>query len=200
MPVGVPKVAYELVEDEPAEWIDLYNALYRERTLFLCQDLNEELANQLMGIMLYINTQPTRFPKTDDVVMYINSPGGEMVPGVGVHDVSNFIAQDVHTICIGVAASITSFVLVGGTMGKRTATPNARMMIHQPTGGSDGQMNIVLSEAQEVLRLQEAIIKTYAKITGQTIERIKRDIKRDEFMSPHEARTYGLIDQVGADR
>jgi ATP-dependent Clp protease, protease subunit len=195
MPVGVPKVSYQLADDQPADWIDLYNCLYRERFLFFCQDLKEELSNQLIGIMLYLNAEES----TDDLFLYINSPGGKMSAGVGMYDVMGFIDPDVNTICIGRAASIASFVLMGGTTGKRTAAPNSRMMIHQPAGGSQGQTSIVLSEAREILRLRQQVIEVYAQRTGQTEKRITEDMTRDEYMTPHEARDYGLVDQVGAD-
>ena len=195
MPVGVPKVSYQLAEDQPADWIDLYNCLYRERFLFLCQDLTEELSNQLIGIMLYLNGEESM----DDLFLYINSPGGKMTAGVGIYDVMGFIDADVNTICIGRAASIASFVLMGGTTGKRTAGPNARMMIHQPAGGSQGQTSIVLSEAQEVVRLRQQVMDVYCERTGQSAERIREDMYRDEYMTAHEARDYGLVDQVGAD-
>jgi ATP-dependent Clp protease, protease subunit len=192
MPVGVPKVAYRVAEDQPADWIDLYNCLYRERFLFMCQDLNEELSNQLIGIMLYLNAEE----RDDDVYLYINSLGGAITSGIGLYDVMNFIDSDVTTICIGTSASIASFVLMGGAVGKRTALPNARVMIHQPSGGSDGQTASVLSEAEEMVRLRDDLVTLYAQRTGQPPERIKEDLGRDIFMSAREARKYGLVDAV----
>lgn len=192
MPVGVPKVAYRLSDDQPADWIDLYNCLYRERFLFLCQDLNEELSNQLIGIMLYLNGEEG----TDDVLLYINSLGGAITSGIGLYDVINFIDSDVTTICIGTAASIASFVLTGGTLGKRTALPNARIMIHQPAGGSQGQTASVLSEAEEMVRLRDDLVHIYSQRTGQRPAQIRDDLGRDVFMSAHEAKAYGLVDQI----
>ena len=192
MPVGVPKVAYSVAEDQPADWIDLYNCLYRERYLFLCQDLNEELSNQLIGIMLFLNGEE----RDDDVYLYINSLGGAITCGIGLVDVINFIDSDVMTICIGTSASIASFVLTGGTHGKRTALPNARIMIHQPSGGSQGQTASVLSEAEEMVRLRDDLVQIYASRSGQPPEQIKADLGRDVFMSAREAKAYGLVDQV----
>lgn len=192
MPVGVPKVAYSVGDDQPADWIDLYNCLYRERFLFLCQDLNEELSNQLIGIMLYLNAEE----RDDDVYLYINSLGGAITSGIGLVDVINFIDSDVTTICIGTSASIASFVLAGGTHGKRTALPNARIMIHQPSGGSQGQTASVLSEAEEMVRLRDDLVQIYAQRTGQRPEQIKEDLGRDVFMSARDAKDYGLVDQM----
>ena len=136
MPVGVPKVAYRFSDDQPADWIDLYNCLYRERYLFLCQDLNEELSNQLIGIMLYLNGEES----DRDVYLYINSLGGAITSGMGLYDVINFIDSDVTTICIGTAASIASFVLMGGTYGKRTA-PAQRANHDTPARGRQSGPN-----------------------------------------------------------
>jgi ATP-dependent Clp protease, protease subunit len=192
MPIGVPKVPYRLPGDESAQWLDLYNRLYRERVLFLCQALDDELANQLIGIMLYLNAEES----SKEVYVYINSPGGSVTCGVGVSDAMNYIKSDVTTMCVGTSASMASFVLAGGTRGKRLALPNSRIMIHQPEGGSQGQATIVLSEAEEILRIRDDVAHIYSERTGQTYERICRDMNRDEFMSAREAKEYGLVDQI----
>lgn len=194
MPVGVPKVPFQYSTEHPGEWVDLYNRLYRDRVLFLCQDLTDELANQLIGIMLYLNGEEN----DDDLVMYINSPGGAVLCGVGVYDAMHYIDANVTTICVGSASSMASFVLAGGSMGQRISLPNARMMIHQPAGGSQGQTSIVMSEADEVIRLRKDVVQIYSERTGQTKEQIKLDLNRDQFMSAHEAKEYGLVDQVAA--
>jgi ATP-dependent Clp protease protease subunit len=197
MPVGVPKVPYAVGEDEEnAEWYDLYNCLYLDRYLFLFQDLKEELGNQLMGIMLYLNTEEDN---TDDLWFYINSPGGQMGPGIGLYDVMGFIKPDTNTICLGRASSIASFVVMGGTTGKRVAAPNSRMMIHQPAGGNQGQISLLFSEIQELIRLRRTVIDVYSERTGQTRDRIIEDMGRDEYMTAQEARDYGLVDLVGED-
>lgn len=194
MPVGVPKVPYEYSPDYPAEWVDLYNRLYRERLLFLCQDLGDELANQLIGIMLYLNAEDS----DDGLFMYINSPGGSVTCGVGVYDAMNYVDAKVTTICVGVAASMASFVLCGGAVGSRIAFPHSRLMIHQPAGGSEGQTSIVLSDADEMVRLRKDVMRIYSNRTGQTYEQIRIDINRDQYMSAHEAKEYGLVDLVAA--
>jgi ATP-dependent Clp protease, protease subunit len=194
MPIGVPKVPYRLPGEETAQWVDLYNRLYRDRILFLCQDLDDELANQLIGIMLYLNAEDT----TQGIFVYINSPGGSVTCGIGVYDAMNYIQSDVTTICIGTAASMASFVLAGGARGKRLALPHCRIMIHQPGGGSQGQTSLVLSEAEEMLRIRDEVVSIYANRTGQTLERISKDMNRDQFMSAHEAKEYGLVDRIAS--
>lgn len=194
MPIGVPKVPYRFPGDEMAQWTDLYNRLYRDRILFLCQDLDDELANQLIGIMLYLNAEDT----TQDLFLYINSPGGSVTCGIGVYDAMHYIQSDVTTICVGTAASMASFVLTGGTLGKRIALPHSRIMIHQPGGGSQGQTSLVLSEAEEMLRIRDEVVSIYADRTGQNPGLISRDMNRDQFMSAREAKEYGLVDQVAS--
>jgi ATP-dependent Clp protease protease subunit len=195
MPVGVPKVPFQYSSDFEPEWSDIFNRLSYERVLFLCSDLKEELANQLIGLMLYFNADETN---TDDFLMYINSPGGSMTCGLGVYDMMNSLSSDVTTICVGAASSMASFVLAGGTKGKRIALPNARIMIHQPGGGSRGQTTIVLSEAEELVRLRQEVISIYSYRTGQSSDTIKTDLTRDQHMSAQEAKDYGLVDQVAA--
>lgn len=194
MPLGVPKVPYRFSDDTQAEWVDLYNRLYRERLLFLCQDLNADLANQLIGIMIYLNAED----ESQGLFMYINSPGGSVTGGVGVYDTMNFVNTTVTTICVGTAASMASFVLCGGTRGQRIALPYARVMLHQAGGGSQGQTSLVLSEATEMLRLNKEVIQIYSDRTGQTTDQIIKHMRRDRYMSARETKTYGLVDQVAA--
>lgn len=194
MPIGVPKVPFRLPGEPSAQWVDLYNRLYRERVLFLCQDLDDELANQLIGIMLYLNAEE----KSKDLYIYINSPGGSVTCGIAVYDIMNYIKADVATICVGTAASMASFILTGGTLGKRIAFPHSRIMIHQPEGGSQGQASEVLSETEEVIRIRRQIGQIYAEKTGQTLSRISRDLDRDQFLSAIEAKYYGLVDHLPA--
>jgi ATP-dependent Clp protease, protease subunit len=192
MPLGVPKVPYRMPGDSVPQWVDLYNRLYRQRLLFMGQELDDELANQLVGIMLYLNAEDPTIP----VFMYINSPGGAVTSGFGVYDVVTVIMRDVTTMCVGVAASMASLVLTGGTLGQRLALPNARMMIHQPEGGSMGQASEVFYESNEVERLRDTIVNLYVERTRQSRETIILDLNRDLFMSPRQARSYGLIDAV----
>ena len=130
--------------------------------------------------------------------MYINSPGGSVTCGIGVFDIINFVESDVTTICAGSAASMASFVLAGGTRGKRIAFPHCRIMIHQPEGGSQGQASEVLLESEEVIRIRRQVGLLYADRTGQSIDKISRDMDRDQFMSAREAKDYGLVDHVAS--
>ena len=198
MPVGVPTVPYVLPaeeegEEEIVQWVDLFTRLYNQRILFLCQDLDDELGNQLMAIMLYMNGDEE---DRSQFFMYINSPGGSVICGVGVYDVINYITPDVMTISVGGSASMASFVLSGGTRGKRISLPHSRIMIHQPEGGSEGPTSDILYEADEVLRIRRQVARLYADRTGQTLARISRDMDRDQFMSAEEAKEYGLVDLV----
>lgn len=192
MPIGVPKVPFRLPGEPAAQWVDLYNRLYRERVLFLCQDLDDEVANQLIGIMLYLNAEE----KSKDLYVYINSPGGSVTCGIAVYDIINYVNSDVITLCVGTAASMASFILSGGTRGKRIAFPHSRIMIHQPEGGSQGQASEVLYESEEVIRIRRQVGKIYANRTGQSLSQISRDMDRDQFMSAREAKEYGLVDHL----
>jgi ATP-dependent Clp protease protease subunit len=195
MPIGVPKVPFRLPGEPSAQWVDLFNRLYRERLLFLCQDLDDEVSNQLIGIMLYLNAEE----KLKDIYIFINSLGGSVTCGIAVYDVMNFVEANVSTICVGTAASMASFVLAGGEKGKRIALPHARIMIHQPEGGGQGQASEVLSESEEVIRLRKQVGKIYSEKTSQSLTRISKDMDRDQFMSSKEAKDYGIVDQVAID-
>nr|YP_009104925.1 proteolytic subunit 2 of clp protease [Watanabea reniformis]AIT93560.1 proteolytic subunit 2 of clp protease [Watanabea reniformis] len=192
MPIGVPKVPFRIPGEPTAQWVDLFNRLYRDRVLFLCNELKDELANQLIGIMLFLNGEE----ESKGLFMYINSPGGSVTCGIGVYDTMHFIDAEVTTICAGTAASVASFVLMGGEIGKRIAFPNSRIMIHQPEGGSQGQASEIFFEASEVARIRRDVAKAYAERTGQSLARICRDMDRDHCMSASEAKDYGLVDQV----
>ena len=192
MPIGVPKVPFRMPGEPTAQWVDLFNRLSRERILFLCSELKDELANQLIGIMLFLNAEES----DKGLYLYINSPGGSIICGVGVYDCMNFVEAEVSTICVGTAASVASFVLAGGAIGKRLAFPNSRIMIHQPEGGSRGQASDILFESSEVDKIRERVAKTYAQITGQSLTQIVTDLDRDQYLSPTQAKDYGIVDQV----
>ena len=196
MPIGVPHVPFQLPNEETEQWVDLYNRLFRERLLFLCQNLDDELANQLIGIMLYVSAEES----SKEIFIYINSAGGSVLCGIGVYDAMNYVKADVTTICVGTAASMASCVLAGGSRGKRIALPHSRIMIHQPEGGSEGQASEVISESEEVIRIRRQVGRIYAERTGQPLNRISRDMDRDQFMSAREAKEYGLVDQVAIDK
>ena len=192
MPIGVPKVPYRLPGEPAGQWIDLYNRLYRERILFFCTQLDDELANQMVAILLFLNAEDS----SKRIYIYINSPGGSVTCGLAIFDTMNYVKSPVTTVCVGTAASMASFILAGGERGKRLALVHSRIMIHQPEGGSQGQASDILSETAEILRLRRQIGEIYALRTQQSLSRISRDLDRDQFMSAKEAKEYGIVDQL----
>ncbi|MGC9503510.1 ATP-dependent Clp protease proteolytic subunit [Baaleninema sp.] len=192
MPIGVPKVPYQMPGDTYTQWIDIYNRLYRERIIFIGRDIDDELANQVIAVMLYLASEDP----DKDIMLYINSPGGLVSAGMAIYDTMQHIKSDVVTICVGLAASMGSFLLAAGTPGKRLALPHSRIMIHQPSGGTRGQASDIQIEAKEILRIRQQLNEIYATNTGQPIEKIEKDMDRDFFMSAAESKEYGLIDRV----
>nr|YP_009547494.1 ATP-dependent Clp protease proteolytic subunit [Cheilanthes micropteris]AYW15490.1 ATP-dependent Clp protease proteolytic subunit [Cheilanthes micropteris] len=193
MPIGVPKVPFRLPGEEDAVRVDVYNRLYRERLLFLGQQVDDEIANQLIGIMMYLNGED----QAKDMYLYVNSPGGAVLAGISVYDAMQFVVPDVHTICMGLAASMGSFILAGGEITRRIALPHARVMIHQPASSYyDGQAGECVMEAEEALKLRDCITKVYAQRTGKPLWIISEDMERDVFSSAEEAQDYGVADLV----
>jgi ATP-dependent Clp protease, protease subunit len=196
MPIGVPKVPYKMPGGYDTQWINIYDRLYRERIIFLGRDVDDEIANQIIAVMLYLDSEDSG----KDIILYINSPGGMVSAGMAIFDTMQHIKSDVVTICVGLAASMGSFLLAAGAKGKRLALPHSRIMIHQPSGGTRGQATDIQIEAKEILRLRHQLNNIYAKNTGQPIEKIEKDMDRDYFMSAEEAKQYGLIDRVIEER
>jgi ATP-dependent Clp protease protease subunit len=192
MPLGVPKVAYRMAGDSVSQWVDLYNRLYRERLLFLASDLDDEISNQLVALLLYLNEEDA----SKKLYLFINSLGGSMTAGLSVFDAMNHCNEGVTTLSIGIAASMASFILAGGKVGSRIALPHSRVMIHQPMSASNGQASRVVAESKEVLRLRAQVGEIYAQRTGQSLMTIARDMDRDRYMSSNEARDYGIVDHV----
>ena len=171
---------------------DIYSRLLRERVIFLVGPVNDQSANLIVAQLLFLESEnPDK-----DISLYINSPGGSVSAGLAIFDTMQFIKPEVSTLCIGIAASMGSFLLMAGAKGKRYALPNSRVMIHQPSGGAQGQATDIEIHAREILKTREQLNRIYAERTGQTYEKITADMERDFFMSPHEAKAYGLIDQV----
>ncbi|MEG4353696.1 ATP-dependent Clp protease proteolytic subunit [Microcoleus sp. LAD1_D3] len=196
MPIGVPKVPYKMPGGYDTQWINIYDRLYRERIIFLGRDVDDEIANQIIAVMLYLDSEDSG----KDIILYINSPGGMVSAGMAIFDTMQHIKSDVVTICVGLAASMGSFLLAAGAKGKRLALPHSRIMIHQPSGGTRGQATDIQIEAKEILRLRHQLNGIYAKNTGKPLEKIEKDMDRDYFMSAEEAKEYGLIDRVIEDR
>ncbi len=175
---------------------DIYSRLLRERIVFLVGPVNDMTANLVVAQMLFLESEnPDK-----DIFLYINSPGGSVSAGLSIFDTMNFIKPDVSTLCMGMAASMGSFLLMAGAKGKRIALPNSKIMIHQPSGGAQGQATDIEIQAREIIKTREQLNRIYADHTGQSLEKITADMERDYFMSPEEAKSYGLIDQVIAKR
>ena len=171
---------------------DIYSRMLRERVIFLVGPVNDQTANLVVAQLLFLESEnPDK-----DISLYINSPGGSVSAGLSIFDTMQFIKPDVSTLCMGIAASMGSFLLMAGAKGKRMALPNSRVMIHQPSGGAQGQATDIEIHAREILKTREQLNKIYAERTGQTIDKIRSDMERDMFMDPTEAKAYGLIDQV----
>ena len=186
----VPMVVEQTARGERA--YDIYSRLLKDRLIFIVGPIDDHVANLVVAQLLFLESEnPDK-----DVHLYINSPGGIVTAGLSIYDTMHFIKPDVSTICIGQAASMGSFLLAGGTKGKRYCLPHSRIMIHQPSGGFQGQASDIEIHARETLKLKQRLNELLAKHTGQTIERIERDSDRDNFMDAEAAVEYGLIDTV----
>nr|ADD31116.1 clp protease proteolytic subunit protein [Gunnera manicata] len=193
MPIGVPRVPHRIPGEEDAYWVDIYNRLYRNRIMFLGQEVSSEISNQLISLLVYLTIEEDR----KDVFLFINSPGGWVVPGVALYDTMRFVQPEIHTICMGMAASMGSFLLAGGEITKRIAFPHARVMIHQPASSFyETRTGEFILESEELLKLREIITKVYVQRTGKPFWVISEDMERDVFMSATEAQAYGLIDII----
>ncbi len=171
---------------------DIFSRLLRERIIFLGSEIDDDVANSIVAQLLLLDSEnPDK-----DIMLYINSPGGVITAGMAIFDTMKLIKADVSTICLGDAASMGAFLLSAGTKGKRLALPNSRIMIHQPLGGAKGQATDIEIEAKEILRMKNMLSTLLAEHTGQTIEKIKEDTERDNFMTAKEALEYGLIDKI----
>lgn len=171
---------------------DIFSRLLRERIIFLGDEIDDELANSIVAQMLLLDSENPE----KDIMLYINSPGGVITAGMAIYDTMQLIKADVQTICIGEAASMGAFLLCSGTKGKRMALPSARIMIHQPLGGAQGQATDIELEAKEILRMKKMLTKIIAENSGQKVEKVVEDCERDHYLSAQEAMEYGLIDKV----
>lgn len=171
---------------------DIYSRLLKERVIFLVGQVEDHMANLVVAQLLFLEAEnPDK-----DIHLYINSPGGSVTAGLSIYDTMQFIKPDVSTMCIGQACSMGAFLLSAGASGKRFCLPNSRVMIHQPSGGAQGQASDIHIHAQEILKIRSRLNEIMAKHTGRTLEEVERDTERDNFMSADESKTYGLIDSV----
>ncbi|MBC7901249.1 MAG: ATP-dependent Clp endopeptidase proteolytic subunit ClpP [Saprospiraceae bacterium] len=186
----VPMVVEQTSRGERA--FDIYSRLLKDSIIFIGTPIDDMVANLLVAQLLFLEAEdPER-----DINIYINSPGGSITAGMAIYDTMQFIKNDVTTICVGQCASMGAFLLAGGTKGKRFALPHSRILIHQPSGGAQGQATDVRLMAEEILRMREMISRLLAQHTGQTYEQIELDVERDKILSPIQAKEYGLIDEV----
>ena len=186
----IPMVVEQTPRGERA--FDIYSRLLADRIMFLGTPIDDQIANLLIAQLLHLESDDP----DADVYLYINSPGGSVYAGLAIYDTMQFIKPDVQTICVGIAMSMGSLLLAGGANGKRMALPNARILLHQLSGGFEGQGTDIEIQAREVIGLKRLLEEIYARHTGKTIEEVSRDMERDFFMGPAEARDYGVIDAV----
>jgi ATP-dependent Clp protease, protease subunit len=190
MPIYAPYVIERSSRGERS--YDIFSRLLMDRIVFLGTPINDDVANVIIAQLLFLQADNPE----KDIYLYINSPGGSVYAGLAIYDTMKFLTCPVNTYCMGIAASMGSFLLAAGTKGKRYALPNSRIMLHQPSGGTQGTAADIEIQAKEILYIRERLNQIYAENTGQPIERINEDLDRDRFMSPPEARDYGLIDNV----
>jgi ATP-dependent Clp protease protease subunit len=179
---------------DPAQ--DIYNRLLRERIVFLGQEVNDQIANLITAQLLYLEGQDS----DKDIWLYINSPGGSVTAGMAIYDTMQFVGPDVGTICMGLGASMGQFLLCAGTQGKRFALPHARILMHQPSGGVQGQASDIAIQAEQMAYTKKLMAERIAEHTGQTVEQVQLDSERDRWFTAEEAKDYGIIDSVVASR
>jgi ATP-dependent Clp protease protease subunit len=190
----VPMVIEQTARGERA--FDIYSRLLKERIIFMIGPVNDAVASLICAQLLFLESEN---PKKD-ISLYINSPGGVVTSGLAIYDTMQYIRPDVATVCIGQAASMGSMLLAAGAKGKRFSLPNARIMVHQPSGGAQGQATDIEIQAREILNLRKRLNEIYVKHTGQPLDAVESALERDKFMSPDDAKAFGLIDEVVVNR
>lgn len=179
-------------EENSERAMDLYSRLLKDRIIMVTGPIEPNMANIIKAQLLFLESEDPN----SDIIMYIDSPGGEVATGMGIYDTMQYVKPDIRTICVGMAASMGSLILMGGTKGKRSALPNAEIMIHQPSGGAKGKATDVEANLEHLLKTKIKLHNIYAELTGQDIEKIKTDMEKDYWLTPLEAKEYGLIDTV----
>ena len=189
----MPLIPYVIEQTHRGERsYDIYSRLLKDRIILLGTEIHDELANVIVAQMLFLESEDP----DKDINLYINSPGGSVTAGMAIYDTMQYVRPAVSTICVGQAASMGAVLLLAGAKGKRQALPNARIMIHQPMGGAQGQATDIEIQAKEILRMKGRLNEIIARHTGQPLERVEKDSDRDYFMGAQEARTYGIVDEV----
>ena len=171
---------------------DIYSRLLNDRIIFLSGEVRDDMANTIVAQLLYLEAQDPG----KDIMLYINSPGGSVTAGMAIYDTMQYIRSDVSTICVGLAASMGAFLLAAGAKGKRKALPNSEIMIHQPSGGAQGQATDIAIQAEQILRVKRNMNRLLSEMTGQPLEKVQADVERDNYMTAQDALQYGLIDEV----
>ena len=190
----IPMVVEQTSRGERA--FDIYSRLLKDNIIFLGTPIDDQIANLIVAQLLFLEAEDPE----KDINLYINSPGGSVTAGLAIYDTMQFIRPDVTTICVGMCASMGALLLTAGAKGKRFALPNSRILIHQPSGGMQGQATDVRIHAEELIRIRELTSQIFAKHTGQSLDQIELDVERDRYLGPEQAKEYGLIDEVIAHR
>ncbi|KAH7687053.1 ATP-dependent Clp protease protease subunit protein [Dioscorea alata] len=192
MPIGTPRVPYRTPGEGTWQWVDLWNALYRDRVIFIGQPIDEEFSNQILATMLYLDS----IESSQKLYLYINGPGGDLTPSMAIYDTMQSLKSPVATQCVGYAYNLAAFLLAAGEKGSRTAMPLARIALQSPAGAARGQADDIRNEANELLRIKEHLFGELAKKTGQPLEKINKDLSRMKRFTAQEALEYGIIDRV----
>ncbi|WMV43725.1 hypothetical protein MTR67_037110 [Solanum verrucosum] len=192
MPIGTPKVPYRNPTDSSWQWVDLWNALYRERVIFIGEEINEEFSNQILATMLYLDS----IDSSKKLYMFINGPGGDLTPTMAIYDTMQSLKSAVGTHCVGFAYNLAAFLLAAGEKGNRCAMPLSRIALESPAGAARGQADDIRNEAEELLRIRNYLFKELSEKTGQPIEKVHKDLSRVKRFTAKEALEYGLIDRI----
>ncbi|KAI3468859.1 hypothetical protein Pfo_025522 [Paulownia fortunei] len=192
MPIGTPRVPYRNPTEGTWQWVDLWNALYRERVIFIGQHIDEEFSNQILATMLYLDS----IDDSKKLYMYINGPGGDLTPSLAIYDTMQSLKSPVGTHCVGYAYNLAGFLLAAGEKGNRFAMPLSRIALQSPAGAARGQADDIRNEADELLRIRDYLFKELSQKTGQPIEKIHKDLSRVKRFNAQEALEYGLIDRI----
>lgn len=192
MPIGTPRVPFRTPGEGTWQWVDLWNALYRERVIFIGQHIDEEFSNQILATMLYLDSVDS----DKKMYLYINGPGGDLTPSLSLYDTMQSLKSPVCTHCVGYAYNLAGFLLAAGEKGNRVAMPLSRIALQSPAGAARGQADDIQNEASELIRIKDYLYKELAKNTGQTVEKINQDLSRMKRFNAQEALEYGLIDRI----
>ncbi|OVA06791.1 ClpP [Macleaya cordata] len=192
MPIGTPRVPYRTPGEGTWQWVDLWNALYRERVIFIGQEVDEELSNQILATMLYLDSMDS----SKMLYLYINGPGGDLTPCMAIYDTMQSLKSPVGTHCVGYAYNLAGFLLAAGDKGNRFAMPLSRIALQSPAGAARGQADDIRNEADELLRIRDYLFEELSKKTGQPVEQINKDLSRMKRFNAQEALDYGLIDRI----